>query len=158
MTAECASCLARRSFLVAAAAAGATGLAGCQVYGAAEQPAPAAPPAPAETPPSGRPAETPDHAAAPALAQLADIPVEGGKVFPDQKVVVTQPAAGTVKAFSAVCTHAGCLVSEVSDGTINCACHGSMFRIADGSVAKGPAGKPLSPVGVAVQGTAVTLV
>ena len=51
----------------------------------------------------------------------------GGKVFADDKVVVTQPEKGEFKAFSAVCTHAGCLVSGVKDSVITCDCHGSRF-------------------------------
>ncbi len=92
-----------------------------------------------------------------ALAQVSDIPVGGGKVFADQKVVVTQPQQGQIKAFSAVCTHAGCTVESVSNGTINCPCHGSRYRIADGSVATGPAPRALSGVTVTVDGTAIRL-
>lgn len=78
------------------------------------------------------------------LAKAADIPSGGGTVFKDQKVVVTQPTSGTYKAFTAVCTHTGCVVAEVSGGTINCACHGSKFSIEDGSVKHGPATQPLA--------------
>lgn len=77
------------------------------------------------------------------IAQTADIPEGGGKVFRDQKVVITQPSAGEFKAFSAVCTHRNCLVGTVADGTINCHCHGSKFDIKDGSVKGGPATAPL---------------
>jgi len=58
--------------------------------------------------------------------------------------VVTQPVSGTFKAFSATCTHQGCAVSEVANGTINCPCHGSRFAVADGSVTAGPATTPLA--------------
>lgn len=85
------------------------------------------------------------------LAKAADIPVGGGKVFPDRKVVVTQPVKGEFKAFSAVCTHQGCVVKDVSGGTINCPCHGSRFRIADGSVQGGPAQGPLPEEQVSVR-------
>jgi Rieske Fe-S protein len=91
------------------------------------------------------------------LGKTADIPVGGGKVFADRKVVVTQPTAGDFKGFSAVCPHQGCLVADVSDGTINCRCHGSKFRAADGSVAHGPATSPLPPQSVAVSGDTVSL-
>lgn len=79
-----------------------------------------------------------------ALGQASDIPVGGGKVYAAQKVVVTQPAAGQFKAFSAVCTHAGCTVSTVANGTISCPCHGSEFSATDGSVKGGPAKRPLA--------------
>lgn len=92
-----------------------------------------------------------------ALAKTSDIPVGGGKVFKDQKVVVTQPAQGEFKAFSSVCTHAGCDVGSVSGGTINCPCHGSKFKIADASPAGGPATKPLEAKTIKVDGDSITL-
>jgi nitrite reductase/ring-hydroxylating ferredoxin subunit len=92
-----------------------------------------------------------------ALANTADIPVGGGKIFEAQKVVVTQPAAGKLLAFSAVCTHAGCTLASVSGGTINCECHGSKFNVTDGSVANGPASQPLSPAKITVTGGKITL-
>jgi len=91
------------------------------------------------------------------LAKTSEIPVGGGMVFADQKVVVTQPAAGQFKGFSAVCTHQGCTVASVSDGTINCPCHGSKFRVADGSVAGGPAQAPLPSKQVTVAGGEISL-
>jgi Rieske Fe-S protein len=91
------------------------------------------------------------------LAKTTDIPEGGGKIFAEQKVVVTQPTAGTFKAFSAVCTHQGCAVTTVADGTINCPCHGSKFKIADGSVATGPATQPLAAANITVSGDSVTL-
>jgi len=39
--------------------------------------------------------------------------VGGGIILPDEQVVVTQPSAGEFKAFTAVCTHAQCVVSSV---------------------------------------------
>ncbi|QLE70991.1 Rieske (2Fe-2S) protein [Streptomyces rectiverticillatus] len=81
----------------------------------------------------------------------------GGKVFPDRKVVVTQPVKGEFKAFSAVCTHQGCVVKDVSGGAINCPCHGSKFRIADGSVQGGPAQGPLPEEQVSVRGGSLHL-
>lgn len=69
-------------------------------------------------------------------------------------VVLTQPSAGVFKAFSAVCTHAGCTVSKIAEGTIDCPCHGSKFNL-DGTVAKGPASRPLDPKSIAVEGTSI---
>lgn len=85
------------------------------------------------------------------LGAASDIPVDGGKVFRDAKIVVTQPAKGSYKAFSAVCTHAGCVVDRVADGLIECPCHGSRYRVADGSVAAGPAPAPLPEIKVRVE-------
>ncbi|PBC80934.1 Ferredoxin subunit of nitrite reductase or a ring-hydroxylating dioxygenase [Streptomyces sp. 2112.3] len=91
------------------------------------------------------------------LAKTSEIPKGGGKIFKADKVVVTQPQDGDIKAFSAICTHAGCVVGEVSGGTINCMCHGSKFDITDGSVKKGPATKGLAPAKVNVKGGSVAL-
>lgn len=91
------------------------------------------------------------------LAGTADIPVGGGTIFKDRKVVVTQPEEGDFKAFSAVCTHRGCIVSSVSDDTINCACHGSKFSITDGAVENGPATAPLPAKQITVSGNSIRL-
>lgn len=92
-----------------------------------------------------------------ALAALADIPVNGGKIFAEQKVVVTQPTAGEVKAFSTTCTHQGCAVSKVENGLIVCPCHDSKFKISDGSPTGGPATKPLQSKSVKVEGGQIVL-
>ncbi|GGT16858.1 Rieske (2Fe-2S) protein [Streptomyces griseoviridis] len=107
------------------------------------------------SPASGTPASS-----APAsreLAKTGDIPVGGGKVFKERKVVVTQPAKDDFKAFSAVCTHQGCVVADVSGGTINCACHGSKFALSDGAVTQGPATEPLPAEKITVEGNSVRL-
>jgi Rieske Fe-S protein len=140
--------LTRRAVLAAGCGAACTvALTACAGYGAGG-PVPA--PAPAPAPPAA-------GGAAPTLAAVADVPVGGGVVVTAQGLVVTQPEAGTFKAFSAVCTHQGCTVSEVAGGTINCPCHGSRFAVADGSPTAGPATKPLAEKAVTVQGDAVVL-
>src|SRR5690606_27844336 len=78
------------------------------------------------------------------VAKTSDIPEASGKILKEHKVVVTQPAAGTFKAFSFECTHQGCPVTGIADGAITCPCHKSRFSIEDGSVQKGPATQPLS--------------
>jgi Rieske Fe-S protein len=85
-----------------------------------------------------------------ALVALDAVPVGGGVIVPTHGVVVTRPAADAVAAFATLCPHRGCQVRAVAAGTINCFCHGSRFRIADGAVVGGPAPEPLAPVAVAV--------
>jgi Rieske Fe-S protein len=94
-------------------------------------------------------------ASAEVLVATKEVPEGGGIILDDQEVVVTQPTAGEFVAFSSICTHQGCPVSEVVDGTINCPCHGSKYAIADGSVVTGPAPSPLPPVEVTVDGKSV---
>ncbi|MFE9698762.1 Rieske (2Fe-2S) protein [Streptomyces sp. NPDC006270] len=91
------------------------------------------------------------------LARAEDIPVGGGTVFKERKVVVTQPEEGEFEAFSAVCTHASCLVSTVSDGTINCPCHGSRYSITDAAVEAGPATRPLPAERISVSDGTIRL-
>jgi Rieske Fe-S protein len=143
--------VSRRAVLIGACGTCAAALTACAGYGAGQS---AAPPAAVQPAPA---APAPGGSAAAALASTADIPVGGGKIFAEKDVVVTQPAAGTFKAFSATCTHQGCPVAAVDGGTINCNCHGSKFKIADGSVAKGPAAKPLAAKTIKVDGTSITL-
>lgn len=90
------------------------------------------------------------------LGPVSAVPVGGGTVYPDQQVVVTQPVAGTFHGLSAVCTHQGCLVNEVSQGTIDCPCHGSQFTL-EGAVANGPADAPLPARSVTVQDGQIVL-
>ena len=149
----------RRTVLACAGAACAAVLAGCSKYNsnnggvAGSQPAPATSSSAAPAAPAGSGSGA---AAAPAaLASTSDVPVGGGKILADKKIVLTQPKSGAFHAFSAVCTHAGCTVGSVSGGTINCPCHGSKFNITSGAVVNGPAASPLPPVNIKVQGTSI---
>lgn len=91
------------------------------------------------------------------LAKTSDIPEGGGKVFESQGVVVTQPTAGTYKAFSSKCTHQGCAVKGIADNVITCPCHNSQFSATDGSVKKGPATQPLAAANITVDGDSIKL-
>jgi Rieske Fe-S protein len=127
----------RRTVLAGAGAAGiGLALAGCSAYGDT-----GAPPAKA--------------AGTGVLLKTSDVPVGGGKIV--DQVVVTQPEQGTFKCFTAICTHAGCTVNAVADGKIKCPCHGSAFQATDGSVANGPATKPLAPIEITVDGEDISL-
>lgn len=104
-----------------------------------------------ETPSSGSGGNTPVQVPA------ADVPVGGGTVVESAKVVVTQPAAGQYKAFTAVCTHAGCTVKTITGNEIHCPCHGSVFSATDGSVLNGPASAPLTPLTATISGANVNV-
>ena len=91
-------------------------------------------------------------AAGQVLATTADIPVGSGKIVGD--VVLTQPRAGVFDGFVARCTHAGCVLTEVTGATIVCPCHGSKFDL-DGSVARGPATQPLVRAPISVNGGSI---
>jgi Rieske Fe-S protein len=151
----------RRTVLACAGAACAAVLTGCATYNSNS--------GGVDAPQATQPAESDSASAASAasggggtggnapaaLASTSQVPVGGGTILAAKKIVVTQPQSGTFKAFTAVCTHAGCTVTSVSGGTINCPCHGSKFNIATGAVVNGPAASPLAAVNVQVQGTSI---
>ncbi|MBU2665803.1 Rieske (2Fe-2S) protein [Actinoplanes bogorensis] len=84
------------------------------------------------------------------LAAVGDVPEGGGIIQGDY--VITQPTAGTFKAFSKVCTHAGCDVNKIDGGQISCPCHNSKFSIETGEPTSGPANKALPETQVKVDG------
>ncbi|WP_448810247.1 QcrA and Rieske domain-containing protein [Agromyces bauzanensis] len=99
------------------------------------------------------PAAPAEPAAGTDIAALADVPV-GGSIatsIDGAPVLVAQPTAGQVVAFSAICTHQGCIVAPAGD-QFDCPCHGSVFDAATGDVIHGPAQKPLTEIPVAVSG------
>jgi nitrite reductase/ring-hydroxylating ferredoxin subunit len=91
------------------------------------------------------------------LVAVADIPVGGGVVIENPPIVITQPESGTIQAFTAICPHQGCLVSEVVDNEIICPCHQSLFSAIDGAVIAGPADQALGAASVTVANGEVSL-
>jgi len=113
--------------------------------------------APATGAPAAPATEAPATPVAGALASVSEIPVGGGVIVPEPPIVITQPVAGTFKAFTAICPHQGCLVSEVAENEIVCPCHGSLFSAEDGAVVQGPAVQGLTAASIAVKGDSIVL-
>ncbi|AKK26092.1 Rieske (2Fe-2S) protein [Mycobacterium sp. EPa45] len=88
------------------------------------------------------------------IAKTEQVPVGSGVIIDD--IVLTQPSQGVFNGLSAICTHQGCKLDRVADGTIDCPCHGSKFNL-DGSVANGPAKLPLPTKSITVQGDSILL-
>ncbi|MGR0317961.1 Rieske (2Fe-2S) protein [Agromyces sp. ZXT2-3] len=105
---------------------------------------------------AGSGASTPTDAAGEDVAALADIPVGGsiGATIGGEPVLLAQPTAGEVVAFSAICTHQRCTVAAAG-ASFECPCHGSVFDAATGEVEQGPALEPLPSVPVTVEGDRV---
>ncbi|CAO0825640.1 Cytochrome bc1 complex Rieske iron-sulfur subunit OS=Streptomyces microflavus OX=1919 GN=G3I39_14675 PE=4 SV=1 [Streptomyces microflavus] len=127
---------ARRTVLKGAALAGAAGwgAAACSTeskLGHAKQPTPTAPVD---------------------LGAALQVPVGGAKLYREQRLVVSCPAKGEYKAFSAQCTHGGCVLTKVEGTEGHCACHGSRFDTTTGKVVQGPATVPLPAVPVTAEG------
>jgi Rieske Fe-S protein len=126
---------ARRTVLRGAALAGAAGLgaAACSPEGSGKKASPT-PTAPVD------------------LGPADAVPADGAKIYREGRVVVSRTAEGRYTAFSAVCTHRGCVVDAVEDGKISCPCHGSVFDARTGKVLQGPAVAPLPSVPVRTKG------
>lgn len=88
---------------------------------------------------------------------VADVPVGGGAILTDAPYVVTQPTAGSFKAFSKVCPHQGCPVTEIEGSEIVCKCHNSRFDIADGHAITGPTTSGLPEAAASMQGDRVII-
>lgn len=91
------------------------------------------------------------------LAKTSEVPVGGGKVVTEWKIVVTQPTEGVFKAFSAVCSHRGCTVASPQRDVMTCPCHGSEFAADTGKAVKGPATAPLLEYRVAIKGDGIVV-
>jgi Rieske Fe-S protein len=74
--------------------------------------------------------------------------VNGSQISGDYLII---KRSNGIQVFSAICTHLGCRLKDISDETIICPCHGSHFA-ADGSVIRGPALKPLTRVNFIIRG------
>ncbi len=86
------------------------------------------------------------------VAGTGDFPVGGGVVVKTASgpVVITHPTDTEFLAFNGTCPHAGCPVTEVTENTILCNCHGSTFNGSTGERLEGPAPTGLEPVPIQV--------
>lgn len=142
----------RSAGLVALAGAGASALAACSADADTASPSTGTGTSAAESPAASASESASSSASASSSESASEAPpsvagtsvaksevTEGGGIVVADKYVVTQPASGEYKAFTAICTHQGCVVQGVQNKEIVCACHGSHFSISDGSVISGPA-------------------
>jgi cytochrome b6-f complex iron-sulfur subunit len=93
-----------------------------------------------------------------ALAKLSDVKVGtavSAKGADGKPIIVAQPTAGTVVAFTAICTHQGCTVAPAAGLQLKCPCHGSTFDAATGKNTGGPAPSPLAAVPVKLDGDSI---
>ena len=82
------------------------------------------------------------------VGAVSDFPLNSGAVVPvnDEPVMVVHTEAGGIKAFSAICTHLGCIVYwHTGRGVIQCPCHDGRFNPVNGAVISGPPPRPLPP-------------
>ena len=92
--------------------------------------------------------------------KLSELPAGTGKVVAmgSKPVIVTNTEAG-VSAFSAVCTHLGCIVDfDPTVRQIVCPCHDGHFNPSSGVVVSGPPPRPLAPIATAIEGDDIFLV
>jgi thiosulfate dehydrogenase (quinone) large subunit len=107
--------------------------------------------------PSSTPQSSPTTVPSPAgttVGSIADVQSQGFLDFQDPKTgdpaVAVLLAGGSIVAFDAVCTHAGCQVSyDTGQKLLACPCHGALFDPAHGAaVVAGPAPTPLASIPV----------
>jgi len=117
------------------------------------QPQPAAQSSPAAS--GSSPAASPTPVVSPTgtrIGALADLQSQGSLTFTDpasgDPAVAVSLGGGSVVAFDAVCTHAGCQVSyDPNQRLIACPCHGAIFDPSRGAaVVAGPAPSPLASI------------
>jgi glycine/D-amino acid oxidase-like deaminating enzyme/nitrite reductase/ring-hydroxylating ferredoxin subunit len=92
-----------------------------------------------------------DRFTTPKIGAVSEIPPGEGRVVEigGERAAIYRDESGAVRAVSAVCTHAGCLVHwNAAEKSWDCPCHGSRFAT-DGGVLEGPAVKGLAPVAIA---------
>ncbi|MEU0432362.1 Rieske (2Fe-2S) protein [Streptomyces sp. NPDC006290] len=82
------------------------------------------------------------------LGAQSEVAKGGAQLYQDQNVVVSRAENGSLKAFSSICTHAGCAINKLEGTTLVCPCHGSEFDATNGKVLRAPATVPLHELSV----------
>ena len=88
------------------------------------------------------------------VGKVTDFPAGQGKVVPvnDKPVIVVNTTQGGLKAYSAICTHFGCIVVwDQPRQFILCPCHDGRFNAVNGAVISGPPPAPLPELPVTVE-------
>lgn len=80
----------------------------------------------------------------------------GNALFIASAHTIVINAAGTLRAFTSICTHEGCDVEHFQNNRLTCFCHGSQFDTS-GAVLQGPASRPLAQYAVTRDGDTVTI-
>ena len=82
------------------------------------------------------------------VGRADEIPEGEAKAFPvNGEEIAVSRVAGTLYAFSDICTHRQCNLSlggEIEGTSITCECHGSTFDMTTGAVLEGPATEPIA--------------
>ena len=149
----------RRTLVQTGAVAGALGAVGilAGLFGKSQAKTTAAPEASSTE--SATPTATDNASGATKIATLDQVKVGGSLKFSDAKGIpayLVQPKKGTYMAFSAVCTHEGCIVND-GGASFQCPCHGAQFSASTGDVQQGPARKPLEKVAITVAADGIYL-
>ena len=77
--------------------------------------------------------------------------------FGNKPAILIRTPSGDLRAFTAVCTHLGCIVEYRPDlSQIWCACHNGVYDL-NGRNVSGPPPKPLTPFDVRVRGTQIVV-
>ncbi|MEU6667287.1 Rieske (2Fe-2S) protein [Streptomyces sp. NPDC046727] len=82
------------------------------------------------------------------LGAESEVAKGGAKLYRDHNVVVSRDQDGALKAYSTICTHAGCPINKLQGTTLICPCHGSEFDAVTGKVVQAPATEPLAELSV----------
>ncbi|MHB9862622.1 Rieske (2Fe-2S) protein [Streptomyces sp. YIM S03343] len=82
------------------------------------------------------------------LGAASEVAKGSAQLYLDQNVVVSRASDGTLKAYSSICTHAGCAINKLKGTTLVCPCHGSEFDARTGKVLRAPAIAPLTELSV----------